>query len=113
MIILPWIINRKKTEEIGELPEHQTEELIEVEKKNLHNLPVQLTSFIGREKETGELLSLVEKSRLVTITGEGGCGKTRISLQIAKEFLDKFNDGVWFVDLSPLEDPVLPLLSRS
>ncbi len=72
-----------------------------------HNLPLQLTRFIGREKETKELNSLVENNRLVTITGSGGCGKTRISLQIAREYLDKFQDGVWFIDLSPLEDPEL------
>jgi len=107
VILLPWIINRKKTEETGELPEHKTEKPKVEEEKPLHNLPVQLTNFIGREKETGELRALVENSRLVTITGEGGCGKTRISLQIAKEYLDKFLDGVWFVDLSPLEDPEL------
>ena len=100
-VILPWIINRKKEELIAEdqvLSEIITESK---RKKPLHNLPVQVTNFIGREKETGELRVLVENSRLVTITGEGGCGKTRISLQIAKEYLDKFNDGVWFVDLSP------------
>jgi predicted ATPase len=107
VVFLPWIINRKKSEETGELPEHPTETLKEDEKKPLHNLPVQLTNFIGREKETLELRALVENNRLVTITGEGGCGKTRISLQIAKEYLDKFHDGVWFVDLSPLEDPEL------
>jgi len=110
VIILPWIINRKKPEETGELPEHKTETIKKEEKKSLHNLPVQLTSFIGREKETNELTTLVENNRLVTITGSGGCGKTRISLQIAKDYLDKFIDGVWFVDLSPLEDPeLLPL----
>jgi len=107
VILLPWIINRKKAEEIGELHEHKTETLEEEKKKNLHNLPVQVTNFIGREKEASELRALVENSRLVTITGAGGCGKTRISLQIAKEFIDKFSDGVWFVDLSPLEDPEL------
>jgi predicted ATPase len=107
VIILPWIINRKKTEETGELPEHKTEAPKEEEKKSLHNLPIQLTNFIGREKETSELHALVENSRLVTITGAGGCGKTRISLQIAREYLNQFNDGVWFVDLAPLEDPEL------
>jgi len=76
-------------------------------KKPLHNIPESITRFIGREKEISELTSLVEDHRLVTVTGEGGCGKTRISQQIAREFLDKFIDGVWFVDLSALEDPEL------
>ena len=107
VILLPWIINRKKTEDIGELAEHKTETHEEEDKRPLHNLPVQLTTFIGREKETSEIAALVESSRLITITGAGGCGKTRISLQIAEAFLDKFNDGVWFVDLAPLEDPEL------
>jgi len=107
VIILPWFINRKKTEEIGELPEHQTETLNDNERKPRHNLPSQVTAFIGREKETNELSTLVETNRMITITGSGGCGKTRISLKIAEEYLDKFSDGVWFVDLSPLEDPEL------
>jgi hypothetical protein len=107
VIILTWFINRKRIEETGELPSHKTETLKEEENRHLHNLPVQVTNFIGREKEIGELRALVENSRLVTITGEGGCGKTRISLQVAKEYLDKFNDGVWFVDLAPLNDPEL------
>jgi predicted ATPase len=107
VFILPWFLNRRNMDETGKLPEHKTEALKEEEKKNLHNLPVQLTRFIGREKESRELLSLVESNRLVTITGEGGCGKTRISLNMAKEFLEKFSDGVWFVDLAPLKDPEL------
>jgi hypothetical protein len=107
VIILPWIINRKKAEETGELQQHKTEAPIEEGRKTVHNQPVQLTNFIGRERETSELRASVENNRLITVTGTGGCGKTRISLHIAKEYLDKFNDGVWFVDLAPLEDPEL------
>jgi len=110
VIVLPWFINRKNTEATGEaaeLSEHLTETQKAAETKSLHNLPSQITTFIGRKKETEELSNLVENNRLVTITGSGGCGKTRISLHIAKEYLDKFNDGVWFVDLAPLEDPEL------
>jgi hypothetical protein len=107
VILLPWFINRKKTEEIGELPKHQPETLKDEKRKSLHNLPSQVTAFIGREKETNELSTLVENNRMITITGSGGCGKTRISLQIAEEYLDRFNDGIWFVDLAPLEDPEL------
>jgi predicted ATPase/class 3 adenylate cyclase len=71
------------------------------------NLPVQLTSFIGREKEIGEVKELAVRNRLVTLTGSGGAGKTRLSLQVAANLLDVFQDGVWFVELASLTDPVL------
>jgi predicted ATPase/class 3 adenylate cyclase/tetratricopeptide (TPR) repeat protein len=71
------------------------------------NLPVQLTSFIGREKEIREVRQLLETHRLVTLTGSGGAGKTRLSLQVAAEVLDRFKDGVWFIELAPLSDPDL------
>ena len=69
-----------------------------------NNLPQQVTSFIGREKELGELRGLLEKSRLVTLTGSGGCGKTRLALQAAAEILDGSGDGVWLVALASLSD---------
>lgn len=72
-----------------------------------NNLPQQLTSFIGREKETEDLKSLMGKSRLVTLIGSGGTGKTRLSLQVAADVLEKYPDGVWFVELAPLSDPDL------
>ena len=76
-----------------------------------HNLPIQLTSFIGREKEITEikrLLSERERSvRLLTLTGHGGCGKTRLALQAASSILDDFRDGVWLIELAPLVDPAL------
>ena len=72
-----------------------------------NNLPTQLTSFIGREKEIAEIQRLLETSRLVTLTGAGGCGKTRLSLQIAADSLEDFAEGAWFVDLAPLADPAL------
>ena len=71
------------------------------------NLPVQLTSFIGREKEIAAVKSLITKQRLVSLTGPGGTGKTRLSLQVAADLLDAFQDGVWFVELAPLSDPAL------
>lgn len=74
-----------------------------------NNLPVQLTSFIGREKEIGEVKHLLNKERMVTITGTGGIGKTRLSLQTATEVLEDFNHGVWLVELAPLSDPTLVL----
>jgi len=70
-----------------------------------HNLPVQLTSFIGREKELEELRTLAPRPRLISILGPGGAGKTRIALQLAAESVDQVKGGVWFVDLSPIQDP--------
>jgi predicted ATPase/class 3 adenylate cyclase len=65
-----------------------------------NNLPKQLTSFIGRERELSEALRLLEASRILTFTGPGGTGKTRLSLQVAAEAADSFPDGVFFVDLA-------------
>jgi predicted ATPase/class 3 adenylate cyclase len=72
-----------------------------------NNLPAQNTSFIGRERERAELRALLVKTRLVTLLGMGGLGKTRLSLQVATELLGQFPDGVWFLDLAPIRDPVL------
>ncbi len=70
-----------------------------------NNLPLQLTSFVGRERETAEIEQLLKRSRLVTLVGSGGVGKTRTSLQVAADFLDIYEDGVWFIELAPLTDP--------
>lgn len=74
-----------------------------------NNLPLQLTSFIGREKEMGELHQLFSRreTRLVTLTGPGGTGKTRLSLHIAADLLNQFPDGCWFVELAAVADPDL------
>lgn len=72
-----------------------------------HNLPVQLTTFIGRESEIAEIGRFLSESRMVTLTGSGGCGKTRLALQAAAYALDGFPDGVWWVDLAPVSDPAL------
>ncbi|MCH8980226.1 MAG: tetratricopeptide repeat protein [Armatimonadetes bacterium] len=72
-----------------------------------NNLPRQLTSFVGREKELAELQGLFEKTSLLTLTGVGGTGKTRLALQFAADQLDRFNDGVWLADVGPLSDPGL------
>ena len=72
-----------------------------------NNLPQQVTSFIGREREFAEIGNLVREAPLVTIVGTGGLGKTRLSLQVAAEALDDFPDGVWLVELAPLADPQL------
>jgi predicted ATPase/class 3 adenylate cyclase len=69
-----------------------------------NNLPAQLATFIGRDRELSEVRALVESSRLVTLTGAGGCGKTRLSLQLAAELLDGSGDGVWLVELASVSD---------
>jgi predicted ATPase/DNA-binding SARP family transcriptional activator len=71
------------------------------------NIPIPLTSFIGREKELKEVAELLSNSRLVTLTGSGGVGKTRLSIQVVADVLTRFPDGVWFLDLAPLSDPAL------
>ena len=72
-----------------------------------NNLPAQLTSFIGREGEFTELRGLLAGTRLLTLTGAGGCGKTRLALQLAADVLDEYEDGVWLVQLASLSDPAL------
>jgi predicted ATPase/class 3 adenylate cyclase len=67
-----------------------------------NNLPLQLTSFVGREKEVGEITNLIGQHRLVTLVGSGGVGKTRTSLQVGANLLDGSGDGVWFIELAPL-----------
>lgn len=70
-----------------------------------NNLPSQLTSFIGRERELQDAQKLLGSARLLTLIGPGGTGKTRLSLQLAAEQLSEFKDGVWLVELAPLSDP--------
>ena len=71
------------------------------------NLPELLTSFVGRERELAEIKQLLPATRLLTLTGTGGMGKTRLAQQAASEVLDAYRNGVWFVDLAPLRDPAL------
>ena len=73
----------------------------------LTNLPVQLTSFIGRERELADLKRLLFSAHLVTLTGAGGSGKTRLAVEIANSVSGRFADGVWLVDLVPLREPAL------
>jgi predicted ATPase/class 3 adenylate cyclase len=76
-----------------------------------HNLPVQLTPLIGRQGDIAHITALFthDGARLVTLTGPGGTGKTRLGLAVAAEMLDQFPDGAWLVDLAPLSDPALVL----
>jgi predicted ATPase/DNA-binding CsgD family transcriptional regulator len=71
----------------------------------VRNLPSQLTRFIGRDRELGEIRRLLQRSRLLTITGAGGCGKTRLAVEAVSEVIHRYPDGAWFVDLSALTDP--------
>ena len=72
-----------------------------------NNLPLQLTPLIGREHDLVDAKALLDKHRLVTITGSGGVGKTRVALQLGADLIDHFRDGVWFADLAPITDPEL------
>lgn len=69
-----------------------------------NNLPQQVSSFVGRERELAECRQLLGRTRLLTLLGTGGLGKTRLSLQLAADLLDDFPDGVWFVELAPVVD---------
>jgi predicted ATPase len=75
--------------------------------RSKHNLPYQLTSFIGREQEIAQLEDLVTAHRLVTLTGAGGAGKTRLAIEVASRLIDAFPDGVWLAELAALSDPRL------
>jgi diguanylate cyclase (GGDEF)-like protein len=72
-----------------------------------HNLPPQLTRFLGRERELAEVRKLLSDIRLVTLSGSGGIGKTRLALEAARGCIGTFGEGVWLVDLARLEDPAL------
>ncbi|HKX76803.1 MAG TPA: tetratricopeptide repeat protein, partial [Acidimicrobiia bacterium] len=70
-----------------------------------NNLPAQLTSFVGREEELAQATKLLGESRLLTVAGVGGSGKTRLALQVAAEASTRFRDGVWLVELAPVAEP--------
>jgi predicted ATPase/DNA-binding winged helix-turn-helix (wHTH) protein len=75
--------------------------------RSTHNLPNLLTSFVGRESEIAHLVELAAEHRLVTLTGAGGAGKTRLAIEAARRMTDEFPDGVWLVELAALSDPDL------
>src|SRR5712691_5614967 len=72
-----------------------------------HNLPTPLTSFIGRERELADVQVRLGGARLLTLTGVGGCGKTRLALEVSRAVVDDYVDGVWLVELAPLVDAAL------
>src|SRR5215204_4381518 len=75
------------------------------EAANQHNLPASISSFVGRERELAEVRARLEQARLLTLTGVGGCGKTRLAVELARAVLRRYPDGVWFVELAPVSDP--------
>ena len=93
-----WLSGRCGWQEIDGKPEL-------VATQTLNNLPAQVSSFIGRDTELAEVRRLVGGWRLVTLTGTGGAGKTRLAVQVAAGLADGAGDGVWFADLAPLTDP--------
>ena len=97
---------KKALHELDLEPSEQTRALA-FKRNSKIKVPIPLTSFIGREKELEEVAGLFSKTRLVTLTGSGGVGKTRLAIQVVAEILDLFPDGVWFLDLAPLSDPAL------
>ena len=80
-----------------------------------NNLPAQLTSFIGREKEIAEIKAALASSRLATLTGSGGTGKTRLSIEVGAQLLPNFSNGVWMIELAPLSDEsqIIPALAQA
>src|SRR5262249_17541726 len=72
-----------------------------------NNLPLPLSSFVGRVRETAEISRLLGTTRLLTLTGTGGCGKTRLALQAAEDLRESYPAGIWLVELAPLADPAL------
>lgn len=72
-----------------------------------NNLPDHLTSFVGRARELSQVRDALGDTRMLTLTGAGGAGKTRLALQVAADALDRFPDGAWWLDLAPVADPVL------
>jgi len=92
--------------ELGLKPSEETRALVG-NGTSSPNIPIPMTSFIGRETEVNEVASLISKSRLVTLTGSGGMGKTRLALEVVAEVLNRFPDGAWFLDLAHLSDPAL------
>jgi predicted ATPase len=107
VLLLPWFINRKKEDVHEKILELNLESFVDEKKKIPNNIPAQLTSFIGREQEMQTVTGLISEHRIVSLIGAGGCGKTRLAIEVASQLLPEFKDGVWFVDLSPITDEAL------
>jgi predicted ATPase len=70
-----------------------------------HGFPVALTSFVGRAQAVAEIAGQLDQARLVTVTGSGGAGKTRLAAEVAKQVVGRFADGVWLAELAAAQDP--------
>jgi predicted ATPase/Tfp pilus assembly protein PilF len=92
-----------EAEHHAETPVEASQQRDEIVKSN--NLPSARNAFIGREHDVAEVKELLDRHRLVTLVGSGGVGKTRLALQVGAELLDRYPDGVWFVDFAPISDP--------
>jgi len=86
--------------------EKTTRKFFHTDRSSVGNLPVERTSFIGRESELRECVQLMDTTRLLTLTGFGGCGKTRMAIRTARTLAGRFSNGVWFADMSQTNDPV-------
>jgi predicted ATPase len=104
-----WRWFRREKEEDTEEPLAVSEEKTQPKRvgksPRKHNLSEQLTSFIGRSKEIETVQELLSENRLVTLTGAGGCGKTRLATEVASNLIEDYEDGVWFINLGPVRDP--------
>jgi predicted ATPase len=92
---------------VSSIRQEVVERVRTVEESGLNNLPLQLTSFVGREREIAEIKRLLGKARLVTLTGSGGCGKTRLALEAAKRLVESYREGIWLIELASISDPNL------
>jgi predicted ATPase len=103
-----WDVQSSNKSLNAELPPISTLE------SSLHNLPTQLTSFIGREKEVAEIKTLLSSARLVTLTGSGGSGKTRLTIEVGLDEFPSYPNGVKIIELAPLSDPaqIIPALAQ-
>ena len=95
-----------KAQSMGLLDDDPSEEIPQPSSSPKHNLPTQLTSFIGREIQIDIIKGLLKDTRLLTLTGPGGTGKTRLSIRVAQDLLDDLMDGVYFVDLASIANSV-------
>ena len=91
------------------------EDVPDIEANGRNNLPLQLTSFVGRQREIAELKNLLDRARLITLTGSGGSGKTRLALETARQRIGSYQDGVWLVELASISDAdlVLPAVTST
>ncbi len=93
----------KRTFKVSDPEEHKEGDASDESGNHLHNFPIQTTSFIGREKEIEIIIDLIEKNRIVTLTGTGGCGKTRLACEVVAQLAKDYPDGIWFVNLAPVQ----------